>query len=59
MTTTKMIKTTLAALALATVPSISFAFCSWSGHSTETAASCAEGMVWDAASSTCVTASTS
>lgn len=59
MKTTKTIKTTLAALALATVPTLSFAMCSWDAHKSETAASCAEGMVWDATSGTCVTASTS
>lgn len=54
----KTMKTALAALVLVTVPTLSFAMCSWESKS-ETAASCAEGMVWDAGSQTCVTATTS
>lgn len=46
-----MIKTLLAAAALAIVPALSFAACS--GHS-EQAMSCGEGMVWDNETGTCV-----
>jgi hypothetical protein len=45
------LKTALAALALTILPAMSFAMCSGKSHQ---AASCAEGMVWDQASSTCV-----
>lgn len=46
-----MIKTLLAAAALALVPALGFAACSGSSHQ---AMSCAEGTVWDAESGTCV-----
>lgn len=45
-----MIKTLLAAAALAALPALSFAACS----STHQAMSCSDGTVWDAASQTCV-----
>lgn len=45
-----MIKTLLAAAALATLPALGFAACSGSHQ----AMSCAEGTVWDADSGTCV-----
>ena len=47
----QMIKTLLAAAALALVPALGFAACSGSSHQ---AMSCAEGTVWDAESGTCV-----
>ena len=50
------IKTALAALALTILPAISYASCSDRSHQ---AMSCAEGSVWDAASSTCVQQATS
>jgi hypothetical protein len=53
------LKVTIAALALATLPSLSFAMCSWSEHKSTTASQCAEGQVYDADSGTCVTATTS
>jgi len=54
----KTTKTLAAALVLATLPTFGFAMCQWGEHET-TAASCAEGMVWDATTGTCVTAATS
>lgn len=43
-------KTALAALALITLPALASAMCSDKSHQ---AMSCAEGMVWDAATSSC------
>lgn len=45
------IKTTLAALALITVPALASAMCAGKTHQ---AMSCAEGTVWDADSQACV-----
>ncbi|SDN35724.1 Chitin binding Peritrophin-A domain-containing protein [Lutimaribacter pacificus] len=45
------IKTTLAALALITVPALASATCAGKTHQ---AMSCAEGTVWDADSQACV-----
>ncbi len=47
--------TALSALALVILPSLGFAMCAPDQH----AMSCAEGMVYDAATSTCVTETTS
>ena len=52
------LKVTIAALALAALPSLSFAMCSWEKHET-TASQCGEGQTFDAATGTCVTAATS
>jgi hypothetical protein len=49
---------TLAALAIALLPSLSFAQCRGE-HSDQTAASCMAGMVWDTATGTCVEKPTS
>ncbi len=46
------ITTLIAATLLALSPSISMASCSWE-HSTKEASSCADGMVWDAATESC------
>ena len=46
-----MMKTTLAALALALMPALASAMCSDKSHQ---AMSCADGTVWDAASNSCV-----
>ena len=53
------LKVTLAALALAALPSLSFAMCSWDKQQADTAAQCGEGQVYDSASGTCVTSATS
>lgn len=51
-------KITLIAIALTVLPALAHATgCQWD-HS-ETAASCAQGMTWDAAQQKCVTATTS
>jgi hypothetical protein len=50
--------TTLAALAIALLPSFAFAQCAGK-HTEQTAASCMAGMVWDSASGTCVDKPTS
>lgn len=44
-------KTALVAIALATLPAIASAECSWSHQQAQ---SCAQGTVWDADSRTCV-----
>lgn len=46
-----MMKTTLAALALALTPMMASAMCSDKSHQAMT---CAEGSMWDAASQSCV-----
>ena len=49
------IKTTLAAALLALSPSFALAMgCSWGEHTETTAMSCAEGMILDEESGTCV-----
>ena len=50
----KSTKTLFATLVLATLPSFGFAMCSGYGHEQTASMSCAEGMVWDAATQTCV-----
>jgi len=50
-------KTLLTALVLALAPGMAAAMCSWGKE--ETAASCADGMVWDSTSQSCVVQSTS
>jgi hypothetical protein len=50
--------TTLAALAIALLPGLTFAQCRGE-HSDQTAASCMPGMVWDATAGTCVDKPTS
>ena len=55
----KTMKTTFAALVLAAMPTLSFAMCGGMEHKTTTAASCAEGMVFDAATGLCVPQTTS
>jgi hypothetical protein len=50
--------TTLAALAIALLPSLAFAQCRGE-HTDQTAASCMPGMVWDGAKGTCVDKPTS
>ena len=52
------IKTIVAAALLALSPSISLAMCNGE-HASQEAMSCAEGTVWDAATSTCVDQATS
>lgn len=51
------IKTTLVALVLALSPGLAFASCSGMMH--QTASTCGEGQVWDAAAQACVTPQTS
>ena len=55
----KTMKTTIAALVLATAPTLGFAMCSGESHKMDTAASCAEGMVLDATTGICVAKGTS
>lgn len=50
--------TTLAALAIALLPSLAFAQCGGKMNE-QTAASCVPGMVWDSAKGTCVDKPTS
>lgn len=51
------IKMTVAAFVLTLAPGLAFAQgCSGSGHSQEAAMSCAEGMIMDAQTNTCVPA---
>lgn len=45
--------TTLAALAIALLPSLAFAQCAGK-HATETAASCMPGTTWDAEKGSCI-----
>lgn len=52
------VKTLLTAAVLAVAPVIAFAGCNGYGHS-ETANSCSEGQIWDVASQSCVSTSTS
>ena len=53
------IKTLLAVFAVALSPTLAFAEC-MGGHSPKiSASSCAEGTVWDSATSTCVVRTTS
>ncbi|MFN4194121.1 MAG: adenylosuccinate lyase [Tabrizicola sp.] len=52
------IAATLAALTLALTPSLTFARCAGE-HMSQSAASCAPGMVWDSAKGTCVEKPTS
>lgn len=47
------LKTVLAALVLAAAPSFAIAECNW-GHANQQAMSCAEGMVFDPETQTCV-----
>jgi hypothetical protein len=47
------IATTLAALAISLLPAFAFAECN-GGHSSQSAASCIPGMVWDGDKGTCV-----
>ena len=54
------LKTILAAIAIATLPTMGFAMCDWGMKSnTTTAATCADGQVYDATTGTCVTQATS
>lgn len=43
---------------LAFTPGLALAECNWGHKMEQTVASCAEGMTWDAASQSCVTAIT-
>ncbi|MEM8554933.1 MAG: hypothetical protein AAGF71_08945 [Pseudomonadota bacterium] len=53
-------KTALIALSLTLLPGLAMAYsCNWGSKATETAASCAQGMTWDADSRTCVPVTTS
>ena len=52
-------KTILCALALSLAPTLSFAACSGMAKHDQTAMSCAEGQVFDAATRTCVDQTTS
>jgi hypothetical protein len=52
------LKATIAAIALATLPTLGYASCSWE-HKNTSASTCAEGQTYDAATGTCVTATTS
>ena len=52
-------KTLVAAAVLAAAPSFAFAACNWGEHSEQTASQCAEGQVYDAATSACVDQTTS
>lgn len=47
-------KTTLVALILVGLPSVSFAMCSGYGHKETATMSCADGMVFDSTSGKCV-----
>ena len=47
-------KTLLSALALTVLPSLAFAACSGFGHSTTAQMTCADGMVYDADTQSCV-----
>lgn len=47
------LKIAIAALALAAAPSLAFAQCGWKNVD-RTASQCEQGMVWDAASETCI-----
>jgi hypothetical protein len=47
------IKTLLAALVLTAAPGLAMADCSW-GKSEQVTMSCADGMMWDGESATCV-----
>jgi hypothetical protein len=53
------IKTTLAVIALMLAPGMASAYCSGDKMKDETAASCAAGSTWDAATSACVPSTTS
>lgn len=52
------LKTTLAALALAALPAVAVAECSWQ-HMKESATTCPEGSVLDATTGACVKQTTS
>ena len=52
----KTTKSIFVALALAALPTLSYAECSGYGHQ-EAAMSCADGTVWDPEAKTCVTVS--
>ncbi|SFP49907.1 adenylosuccinate lyase [Tranquillimonas alkanivorans] len=49
-----MTKTLLTAVVLALAPALSASAACWTGHTDQTATSCAEGMVYDAEAGTCV-----
>jgi hypothetical protein len=53
------LKATAVALALAAMPTMGFAQCSWDKTPASTASTCPEGQTYDAASGTCVTQATS
>lgn len=53
------IKTTLAVIALALAPTMSFAQCNSDKVKLESAASCAAGSAWDEAKGACVASTTS
>jgi len=54
------LKTIFAALALAALPTMGFAACDWGMKSnTTTAATCADGQVYEPTTGTCVTQATS
>ena len=53
------LKATAVALALAAVPTMGFAECSWTKQPSSTASTCPEGQTYDATSGTCVTQATS
>ncbi|MEM9247299.1 MAG: hypothetical protein AAGB05_01240 [Pseudomonadota bacterium] len=54
------LKTTLAALALAALPTVSFAMgCNWDHTPASTATVCGEGQTYDVTTGTCVTQATS
>ena len=55
------LKTTLAALALAALPTMSFAMggCNWDRTPASTATVCGEGQTYDVTTGTCVTQATS
>ncbi|MFD0981364.1 MULTISPECIES: hypothetical protein [Tropicimonas] len=52
------LKTTLAALALAALPAVAVAECSWD-HSNKSATTCPEGSVLDSTTGSCVKQTTS
>ena len=53
------LKILVAAAVLAAAPSFALAMCNWGEHREQTASQCADGQVYDAATSTCVNQTTS
>lgn len=51
-------KTLVTALLLSTAPVVAFASCNW-GSKDQTAASCADGTVWDSNAQRCIAITTS